>query len=371
MVMQNDDKFYMMAAKVEHELSQMENHGGEYYKTKEIKMEKTATPSRRSQRPRQKKHMDDFEFLDDDEPLPTMISGEQDENTSKQNNNSNNGVPAYPATYEGGEQILTVMPSDAVYPEETEKKEFTTPPKKQPATDSADRKETFHCGQCSKLFISLASLEAHKRHAHSFIMCDICGRPFSQKANLLKHKLIHANKKPFSCKICNKAFRQKANLQRHELIHDKDRKTVNCTECNKSFRCAWSLKQHMKNHNSSGGAFGCSICGKTFKGKDRLMQHFSIHNQLGAFTCHLCDMKFQSPEHLRKHLETHGTYPTPLPLEEGSVTMVVEPSDSSMGDDNLVIVTNPMENDIDSETPTVEIVKNEMLNGSQPSEIAT
>ena len=92
----------------------------------------------------------------------------------------------------------------------------------------------------------MASLESHKRSAHTEIVCDICGKHFSQKANLLKHKLIHANKKPFECKTCGKAFRQKANLQRHEQIHDKERKTVNCQNCQKTFRCPWSLKQHMK-----------------------------------------------------------------------------------------------------------------------------
>ena len=396
MVMEDDNKFYRMAAKVEHELSQLENNAG-YFKNQKTKMEETSTPSRRSQRARHKKNMDDFEFPEDDEPLPTMIGGEEFQNTTipppatQPRQSHEDDITPYPVGYEG-EQILTVLPSDAMYGEEGEPKAFS---------EMADKKETYHCGSCSKLFISLASLEAHKRHAHSFIMCDICGRPFSQKANLLKHKLIHANKKPFSCRVCSKAFRQKANLQRHELIHDKDRKTVNCTECNKSFRCAWSLKQHMKNH-AVGGAYGCSICGKTFRGKDRLMHHFSIHNQLGVFTCHLCEMKFPSPEHLLKHLETHGSFPLsnddagpvePMTLE--STELESTELSPSISGGNLVVVTNTAdeEQEVDEwdesveneqilivtqektinniENPPVSVINSAMMNGTEPSVISS
>jgi len=61
--------------------------------------------------------------------------------------------------------------------------------------------------------------------------CDVCGKQFTQKANLWKHKLIHMDKKPYQCKVCQKAFRQKANLQRHEVIHNKARKAVDCNNC--------------------------------------------------------------------------------------------------------------------------------------------
>ena len=184
------------------------------------------------------------------------------------------------------------------------------------------KKETFHCDTCSKLFVSMASLETHKKTAHSQIVCETCGKHFSQKANLLKHKLIHLNKKPFVCKVCNKAFRQKANLQRHELIHSKDRKTVNCTECNKSFRCSWSLKQHMKNHalnpltlgnpvatttalGPDNFLYGCSVCGKTFKDKDQLQLHFSVHQAPSAFGCGICNQIYPTKDELIEHMMTH------------------------------------------------------------------
>ena len=187
----------------------------------------------------------DYGEPEDTEPLPTMIND---------THSSTEVSASYEAIIEGGqneeeiqeeeeeeeETILTVVPSDAI--------DETKPASKRRSSDvsSSNKRATYHCDSCSKLFISMASLESHKRSAHTEIVCDICGKHFSQKANLLKHKLIHANKKPFECKTCGKAFRQKANLQRHEQIHDKERKTVNCQNCQKTFRCPWSLKQHMK-----------------------------------------------------------------------------------------------------------------------------
>jgi len=280
-----------------------------------------SSPMRHSGRVRVKKQMKDYEFYDDDEPLPTMIG---ESSTTSESTTPNASVASYhDVMRDVKEEIVTVMPSDAVDNNNT----ISHPPQhilpKKP-------KEAFHCDTCSKLFVSMASLETHKKSAHSSIICETCGKQFSQKANLLKHKLIHLNKKPFVCHVCNKAFRQKANLQRHELIHNKDRKTVNCSECNKSFRCAWSLKQHMKNHalnaatavaNSDIPAtttsimpgnclYGCSVCGKTFKEKSQLQVHFAVHQQPpSAFGCGVCNQIYPTKnellEHMQKHEATH------------------------------------------------------------------
>lgn len=275
----------------------------------------SSPPARKSQRMRMKKNMDDYEFSEEDEPLPTMI-GSADEFS---HNTSNHTSSSLYEEDDAGEAILTVVPSDAL---ESTMNAFDD---EENDETKNDEKETFHCESCSKLFISMASLEAHKRTAHSLIVCDICGKQFSQKANLLKHKLIHLNKKPFQCRVCHKAFRQKANLQRHELIHNKDRKTVNCAHCNKSFRCTWSLKQHMKSHTTSAeNPFGCSICGETFKEKEELLKHFDVHrNQI--FTCIMCDENFYQKEDLLLHnMEVHDELPADVIKEIRENTTGVE-----------------------------------------------
>ena len=295
----------------------------------------SSSPStRQSERVRIKKQMEDYDFYnsEDDEPLPTMIGGSEPASPIKRNEEDEREDSPIPnITYRHDDirpkdEIVTVMPSDALENNNTQ-----STPTMQQDDDNEDgkvtptnksKKETFHCDTCSKLFVSMASLETHKKTAHSQIVCETCGKHFSQKANLLKHKLIHLNKKPFVCKVCNKAFRQKANLQRHELIHSKDRKTVNCTECNKSFRCSWSLKQHMKNHalnpltlgnpvatttalGPDNFLYGCSVCGKTFKDKDQLQLHFSVHQAPSAFGCGICNQIYPTKDELIEHMMTH------------------------------------------------------------------
>ncbi|XP_066932513.1 zinc finger protein 107-like [Clytia hemisphaerica] len=278
------------------------------------------SPTRQSERVRIKKQEveEEYDFYDDmEEPLPTMIGGGAETPPKAPSPVPNINVTTY-HELRPKDEIVTVMPSDAL------ENNNTTEMNREP-TKPLNKNDNFHCDTCSKLFVSMASLDAHKKSAHSSIVCETCGKHFSQKANLLKHKLIHLNRKPFVCKVCNKAFRQKANLQRHELIHSKDRKTVNCPECNKSFRCSWSLKQHMKNHAMNSGIplapgnpvattttlgpdnflYGCSVCGKTFKDKDQLQIHFSVHQAPSAFGCGICNQIYPTKDELIDHMRQH------------------------------------------------------------------
>ena len=345
--------------------------------------------SRQSERVRVKnQQMDDYDFYsEDDEPLPTMIGGSEpaspNTTTRTDNNNDSSRSPLTSManmtySHEEGvrpkDEIVTVMPSDALENDELqpESPTMSSPEKglkEEPQSpNKTPKKETFHCDTCSKLFVSMASLETHRKTTHSLIVCETCGKHFSQKANLLKHKLIHQNKKPFVCKVCNKAFRQKANLQRHELIHSKDRKTVSCSECNKTFRCSWSLKQHMKNHTvnctechktftsisnlqehmknhamlPSGAQFslgnpittttalgpdnflyGCSVCGKTFKDKDQLQIHFSVHQAPSAFGCGICNQIYPTKDELIEHMMTHDATHV-IPQDSGLVSVAIK-----------------------------------------------
>lgn len=42
-----------------------------------------------------------------------------------------------------------------------------------------------------------------KRSRSSF-ECDECGRIFSKKSNLLQHRMIHTDERPFECWLCHK-----------------------------------------------------------------------------------------------------------------------------------------------------------------------
>ena len=45
--------------------------------------------------------------------------------------------------------------------------------------------------------------------------CDVCSKRFRVKSELVRHKLIHSETKPFVCVECGLAFRQKRYLNNH------------------------------------------------------------------------------------------------------------------------------------------------------------
>ena len=51
------------------------------------------------------------------------------------------------------------------------------------------------------------------------IICDICGKSFSKKFALNRHKQLHNNEK-YSCATCEKVFETKQYLEMHVLTHN-------------------------------------------------------------------------------------------------------------------------------------------------------
>ena len=106
------------------------------------------------------------------------------------------------------------------------------------------------CDECGKSFTIKENLTRHKNgHLIGKFTCLMCFSKLSSQRSPEDHnKEIHGKILPspeaFICDVCGKNFSAKRSLQEHNKLHlDQDFK---CKECSSSFKTESSLKQHKK-----------------------------------------------------------------------------------------------------------------------------
>lgn len=108
-------------------------------------------------------------------------------------------------------------------------------------------------------------------------VCDLCGKLFQYKYQLIVHRRYHNERKPFTCQVCGQAFQNSAELTLHgKSKHVGGSNMYICNVCFHVFPNDASLERHMKRH-SADKPFLCNICMRTFNRREHLENHQRTH----------------------------------------------------------------------------------------------
>ncbi|XP_044742748.1 zinc finger imprinted 3-like [Chrysoperla carnea] len=197
--------------------------------------------------------------------------------------------------------------------------------KKQPKS----RSKSIQCEICQKFFLNITKLQAHIKSTHQHddtastssdnssmqFSCEHCNKNFSSKFKLVRHVLIHSDRRQFSCTVCERTFHRKDHLKNHIKVHSPTKKIYTCDRehCKKEYTSALSFKKHLAIHFAEEGHLDCKICSKKFDTKSEILYHLKIHAGSRTiknpnekkFRCDFCERKFFTRKDVRRHLVVH------------------------------------------------------------------
>ncbi|GAB1604351.1 zinc finger protein 182-like [Argonauta hians] len=135
--------------------------------------------------------------------------------------------------------------------------------------------------------------------------CDLCGKMFSRRDNMERHRIRHLRREVFKCETCGKDFSQKSYLKLHRRLHTGE-KPFGCNLCGRAFSRNDHLVIHIRGHQGI-KMFNCQICNKSYAHRSYLTVHQRIHTNTRPYKCHVCGCAFYRGDHLIRHCsKQHG-----------------------------------------------------------------
>lgn len=167
---------------------------------------------------------------------------------------------------------------------------------------------TYRCGICPELFTDKKDVSKHINAAHKNkrpknIICDPCGKAFSNETHLNTHmgskKCKQYDRPMLKCDCCKFETKFQPYLNKHiRTVHEK----LTCTHCGKIVPKS-RMNLHMMIFHTENGAkpFQCKECGKGFATKKTFQEHMNIHTGERPYQCDLCEKRFASSGNMYMH----------------------------------------------------------------------
>ena len=86
-------------------------------------------------------------------------------------------------------------------------------------TSASSGNSQFACRYCGEVSADLSRYFGHTLTAHGSFVCHQCGKSFTTKSSLLRHRPIHTGMRRFACSICRKSFYRKDKCKAHIKRH--------------------------------------------------------------------------------------------------------------------------------------------------------
>lgn len=134
-------------------------------------------------------------------------------------------------------------------------------------------------------------------------VCDICGKNFTTKYFLKKHKRLHTGEMPYSCNICGKTFTFQQSYHKHLLYHSDEKPHV-CSTCGRAFKELSTLHNHERIHSGE-KPFRCETCGKCFRQRVSYLVHRRIHTGTNIFVFFIHSISFIFPRFPLQRADDH------------------------------------------------------------------